>query len=125
MTKHSHTWFHRFARNGDLHDVAEKHREEILELWAKGLCKREISTMLDLHRNTVQKIVRQARLNGDKRGFAKTTPLLSASCDSVLELRREQWFIRGLASRLEIHFTQAESLIRDVIDEVKHKEAEK
>ena len=123
MTKHSHVWFYKFsARNGgELAHISAETHETVLNHWATGKTKGEIATMLDIHPNTVRKIARKAREAADPRGFAKMKPQLMASCDSVLELRNYSWFVRGLAARLEIHPTQAEALINDVIEDVKAK----
>lgn len=120
MTKHSHDWFYRFSpRNGgDMQDISASNRETILNAWAEQKTKREISGMTGLHVNTVRKIVRDAKMASDPRGFAKSTPLMSASCVSVVEMTQQAWFIRGLSEKLEIHFTQAESLIRSVIKDM-------
>lgn len=120
MTKHSHDWFYRFSpRNGgDMQDISATNRETILNAWAEQKTKREISDMTGLHINTVRKIVRNARTAGDPRGFAKTKPLMSASCVSVIEMTQQAWFVRGLAERLEIHVTQAESIVRSVIKDM-------
>jgi transposase-like protein len=123
MTKHSHTWFFRFSKRngGDLAAVSEQTHNTILEHWATGKTKAEIASMLDLHPNTIRNVTRQAREKADPRGFAKMKPKLMASCDSVIELRNYAWFVKGLAERLECHYTQAEALINDVIEDVKAK----
>ena len=120
MSKHSNTWFYRFRKGGDMAETSVREREQILELWAAGKTKKEISEAMNIHVNTIRKATRLARMAGDERGFAKTRPLsTSFSCDSVLELQNQQWFIKGLAEKFDIHFTQMESAVRAVVNEIK------
>lgn len=123
MTKGSHVWFYRYsARNGgDMANVSRELREQILDLRAAGKTKRQICEQLGIHMNTVKMTTWKARQDADPRAFANYKPKLMASCDSVLELRNYAWFVRGLAERLEVHYTQAEALLNDVIEDVKAK----
>lgn len=123
MTQGSHVWFYRYsARNGgDMAALSEQTHNTILDHWAAGKTKMEIATMLDLHPNTIRKVTRQAREKADPRGFAKMKPQLMASCDSVLELRMYAWFVKGLAEKLDLHYTQMEAVINDVVEDVKAK----
>lgn len=110
-------WFYRYSpRNGgDLAD--QRSRDQILDMWVEGKSKREICAALNIHVSTVRMTLMRARHNGDPRSFAKTQPVLrseGAIC-SVLDIHKEQWFIRGLAARLDIHFTKLESAMREVV----------
>lgn len=124
LTKYSHIWFHRFSgRNGgDLAQEAAENREAILSMWEQRLTKRQIAERLGIHMNTVKAVCYKARKAGDPRAFAGVKPLMQAQCTTVIELQNQQWFIRGLADKLEIHYTQAESLIRHVVSEVEQKQ---
>lgn len=123
MTKHSDDWFKLSPRNGGNATISSELREAILTMWAAGKTKREIANQLNIHVNTVKMTNWKARQAGDARAFGRSKPLLttSASCTSVLELRNNQWFIRAMADRMEIHFTQAESMIRAAIEDVEKK----
>lgn len=116
-------WFYRYSpRNGG--DLAElRVRDQVLDLWATGKTKREVCKALNISVSTVRMTLVRARHDGDPRAFAKTTPILrteGAIC-SVLDVHKEQWFIRGLSERLEIHFTKLESAMRDTVDEIEGK----
>jgi len=127
VTKHAGTWFYRFSQRngGDLAALSEEIHDHVLNQWAQGKTKAEIASMTGLHPNTIRKIARQAREKADPRGFARMKPQIMASCDSVLELRNYSWFVRGLAERLDIHWTQAQALVDDVVEDVKAKGATK
>jgi uncharacterized protein YerC len=92
-----------------------KNREKVLTLWASGMTKREISDKVGISASTVKKIVNRARTTGDHRGFAKTRNALSSTSASVLELHMVRQFVLGLAGKLDIHYNQAESMIRDIV----------
>lgn len=116
-------WFHRYSpRNGG--DLAgQSAREQVLDMWAEGKTKRQICEALNIHVSTVKMTVARARHGGDPRAFAKTVPVLrtaGAIC-SVLDIHKEQWFIRGLSQRLDIHFTKLESAMRATVAEIKGK----
>lgn len=113
-------WFYRYSpRNGgDL--SALRVRDQVLDMWADGKTKREICEALNIHVSTVRMTMVRARHDGDPRAFAKTKPVLrteGAIC-SVLDIHKEQWFIRGLAERLEVHFTKLESAMRETVAEI-------
>lgn len=116
-------WFYRYSpRNGG--DLAElRVYDQVLDLWAEGKTKREICAALNIHTSTVRMTLVRARHKGDQRAFTKTTPIMrteGAIC-SVLDIHKEQWFIRGLSQRLDIHFTQLESAVRATVAEIEGK----
>lgn len=123
MTKHSDDWFKLSPRNGGNATISAKLREDVLNMLAAGKTKREIATALDIHVSTVQKVGWKGRHAGDPRAFTRSKPLLttSASCTSVLELRNNMYFIRAMADRMDVHYTQAESIIRAAISDVEAK----
>jgi Homeodomain-like domain len=116
-------WFYRYSsRNGgDLAD--ERVHDQVLDLWASGKTKREICETLNIHVSTVRMATIRARHQGDERAFTKTKPIFrttGAIC-SVLDIHREQWFIRGMSEATGIHFTQLESMMRKLVAEIKEK----
>jgi len=116
-------WFHRYSpRNGG--DLAElRVRDQVLDMWAEGKTKREICEALNIHVSTVRMTLVRARHKNDARAFTKTVPVMrteGAIC-SVLDIHKEQWFIRGLSERLDIHFTQLESAMRATVAEIEDK----
>lgn len=123
MTRHSRDWFYKFsARNGgELAQLSQELHNLVLNAWAEGETKMQIAAKTGLHPNTIRKIARQAREQADPRGFARMKPQIMASCDSVLELRNYQWFVKGLALELDLPYMQAESLINRVVDRVRKK----
>jgi transposase len=116
-------WFHRYSpRNGgDLAEVSADLHNQILNLWASGIPKSQISVRMGVHVGTIRKAVRAARNNQDPRGFAKAKPLMvvCGRYESVLDLYQEQWVIRGLAEEFGVHFTKVEQAIRKLSNAVK------
>jgi hypothetical protein len=115
-------WFHRYSpRNGgDLSAESAALHEAILSQWAEDRSKAEIAHGLQISVGMVRKVVRNARLNQDPRGFAKTKPMLTmgANHTGVLDLYKEQWIIRGLSQRLDVHFTKIEQALREISKEI-------
>ena len=128
-------WFYRYSpRNGG--DLAElRVYDQVLDMWAEGKTKREICAALNIHVNTVKMIKMRAKHNGDPRAFAQYDKYprgiaLGAKkigtefkFKSVLEVWRDQYIVVGMAHKLEIHWTQIEAALTEVITKMETDEA--
>jgi transposase-like protein len=117
-TPRSRLWFYEFRPTGPRAAESAALHHQVLDLWATGLSKAEIASMLDIDPHTVRRITWRARKAGDARGFAKTTPVFANASHSVQKIYQEQYVIRGLARALEIPHARVEAALRDIAKEM-------
>lgn len=121
-TPRSKIWFHEYRRNGPRAAESEQLHDEVLNRWSNGCTKSEIAADLEIDKHTVRRITWMARKSGDPRGFAKTKPILQTQmeCQSVLELYREQYIVRGLAKAFSLSHSQVETALRSIASELQN-----